>query len=65
MEIARERLRAGIFVVEGEHAHAPRLAVAPDGKQRRLGAGRRLAQSAVDRAELACRPVAEERKRDV
>src|SRR5205814_8459580 len=65
MKVARERPSAPVLIVEGEHAHAARLAVAADRAHRRLCAGRLLTQRPTDPAELPRGPMAEEREGDV
>src|SRR5262249_37557685 len=65
VQIACERLRTTLFVVEREHAHAPGLAVAPPGEQRPLGQRRRSAQGLPDPGRLLGRTVPEEGQRDV
>src|SRR6266480_1483864 len=64
MKVARERPSAPVLIVEGEHAHAARLAVAVDREHGGLCAGR-LAQRPENPVELGSRPMAEEREGDV
>jgi hypothetical protein len=64
-EVLRERGRPPVLVREGEHAHAPRLAVAGDLESRPRCGFRRRAKLSSDRPLLGCGPPAEERQRDV
>src|SRR5207244_745956 len=59
VEIGRQRGGAAVLVVEGEHPDAAGLAVAAQGKTRRLASLGGLAQDAGDRLQLRGRPVAE------
>ena len=66
LEVAGERRRAASLVLEDEHPDAPRLAVPHGHEPRRLGdAAGRGAERLDDPGQFACRPVAEERERDV
>ena len=65
MHVGRERRSTAVFIVEGEHAHAPRLTVAAEGQERRLRSPRGVAEGAEDVLQLLHRPVPEKRERDV
>ena len=65
VEVVGERDRAAVLVVEDEHAHAPRLAVAGDREPGGPGGRGCLSKLAGDRRNLGSRAPAEERKREV
>ena len=65
VKILGQGRRAVVVVVECEHPHAARLAVAADREPRPLGTGGRSPQGADDRFQLRRRPVAQECEGDV
>ena len=65
LQVVRERSCTASVVLEGEHADAPRLAIAGHRETNLPGLGRRPPKVIDDRIELPDRPMPEERERDM